>query len=467
MKLKFLGAAETVTGSRTLITHRGQHYLVDCGLFQGSDKKRDLNWDSNFDVKRLDGIFLTHAHIDHSGMLPRVVKLGYKGPIYCSQATFDLCQIMLLDAAHIQEEDARYANETKHSSHNPALPLYTKEDALASLQLFKPIKMDEWHEITPDISIRLTRAGHILGSSFVEINYSVEGNGGFKKITFTGDIGNNRQQTIKGPAYLKESDFLVLESTYGDRLQPKNDPCELLGLFINNIIAKQGVVVIPTFTVGRAQEVLYYIKKLQEDKIIPITPVYVDSPMANSANRVFYDHQEEHKLSIGEDELKGPLCPTKYHEINSTQASKELIQRDGPFIVLSAAGMLTGGRVLHHLKKRLPGKENGVIFVGYMVENTKGRRLQDGAKTIRIHHEEIEVHASIFTIEGLSAHGDYMDMINWLEHFQVLPKCIFLNHGELHASTHFKNILEGKFGVKVHIVKHGEEIDTVKWDWDV
>lgn len=455
MKLSFLGAAQTVTGSRMLLDSNSQCYLIDCGLYQGAKEKRQLNWESNIPWQKLSGIIITHAHIDHSGYIPRLYRLGYRGPVYATPATTDLCRIMLLDAAYLQEEDAKYANDSQYSSHRPALALYTKEDAENCMSLFQSMPRDQWHQLSSDFSFRFQRSGHILGSSFVEFSYP--GEGGKKVISFSGDLGNGRQQTIRPPVYLQESDYLVLESTYGNRMQPRHDPGEELALYLNTILKRGGVAIIPTFTVGRAQEVLYYLQKLEANKKIPSTAVYVDSPMARAANRIFFGHPDEHKPELNGDHLETPICPSRYFEIQTSEESKSLVEREGPAIILSAAGMLTGGRVLHHLKKRLPDRRNGVIFVGYQVEETKGRVLENGVESLRIHHQEVPVRASIFSLQGLSAHADFMDTLDWLKHFKRLPRLIFLNHGELPAARYLKDLIEAEFPtVKVTIPSTNE-----------
>lgn len=421
MKIIFKGAIEAVTGSRTLIEYDRTQFLIDAGLYQGEKSKRLLNWNPQIDVKSLDFIFLTHAHIDHSGLLPKLVKDGYKSPIYCSQGTFDLAEILLLDAAGLQEEDARFANESGYSNHKPATPLYSEKDAKEALKLFQPIKQDEWFSPRPNLSFRLTRSGHIIGSSFIEIMY--QKTNGPCKVTFSGDLGNGRSSILRPPLTILETDYLVLESTYGDRMQSRVDAKDELATILNKILNRGGIALIPAFAVGRAQEVLNTLATLKlENKIPPQIPIYLDSPMSSKATDVFLNHPEEHLGPI--------LFLEKFTATTGSAESQSIQETKNPMIIISASGMLTGGRIMHHLKSRLPDPKNGLIFVGYQAEATKGRLLQNGLKVLRIHHEEIPVNAEIFTIDSLSAHADYLDIFEWLKRFQHRPKKIFLNHGE-------------------------------------
>jgi len=457
MKLKFFGAAGTVTGSKTILEIDGKKWLIDAGLFQGPKDQRILNWEVSSELTNVDGIFLTHAHIDHSGILPKLYREGYRGPIYCTQGTLDLCQVMLRDSAHLQEEDAEFANLSKHSHHKPALPLYTTEDAINVLQQFEVVSRDEWFPIDELISVRFLRSGHIVGSSFVQFQCSTQA--GPQTITFSGDLGNGRSHILRPPVTVNETDFLVLESTYGDRLQPRV-PVELeMELYLKRILNRKGVAVIPAFTVGRTQELLFLINKLMDQNKIPKVSVYVDSPMASSANEIFLKNVEDHILMVENGKIVTPICPQDYHETKSVQDSRDLVEKKGPFIVISASGMVTGGRILHHLKARLPHPENGILFVGYQAHETKGRLLLDGIKSLRIHHEEIPVNAEIFNIEGLSAHADYLDTLEWLSHLKRAPKLIILNHGEHAALRNLKALIESQFNYKVTIAQYLESFD--------
>lgn len=459
MKIRFLGAAESVTGSRTLVSYGNKKILIDAGLFQGAKDSRNLNWYPNINVHKIDMIIVTHAHIDHSGLLPKLWKDGYRGPILCSHATKDLLEIMLLDSAHLQEEDAEFANKTGYSNHIPAVPLYTTEDAKGALTLIKVANMNHWYEIFPNLSIRFNRAGHILGSTFVEMSYKDEEQ--LKTITFSGDLGNGRSRVIRPPTQLKETDYLILESTYGDRLQPRTGVEEKLKEVVNKVFNRGGILIIPAFTVGRTQEILYYLQKLEKEKQIPEIPTFVDSPMANSANKIYLQHKEEHQLEIEGDKIVPPLCPQCFYGITSVEDSIALINKDIPMIVITASGMLTGGRVMHHLKKRLPEKRNAVLFTGYQAEQTKGALLQQGLKSIRIHHEEIEVNAEIYTLDGLSAHADYQDILDWLDNLIRPPKTIFINHGTQKSAGALKEKIIEKYNINIEVIipRYMEEIN--------
>lgn len=453
--IQFLGAAQTVTGSRTVVTYRGKKYLVDCGLFQGPKEKRLLNWEPWIDAKSLSAVFITHAHIDHSGYLPRLVKEGFTGPIYCSPGTADLCEIMLLDSAHLQEEDAKFANKSGYSHHKPALPLYTTQDAQAALKLIRPMTRDAWHEIAPGFSVLFLRSGHILGSSFIKMSFEVEH--GARLLTFSGDIGNGRSEIIKPPVAITESDYMVVESTYGDRLQSRLDPAIEIEKAIREVSQKKSVLVIPAFSVGRTQEILFIIRKLEEAGKVPKLPVFVDSPMANSATDIYLAHPEDHALVIRNGEFQSPICSSCYKAVITADESMLLCMQDGPMVVISAAGMLTGGRIMHHLKHRLNHEENIVLFVGFQPEGTKGRLLLEGLKEIRIHHELIPVEASIRSIDSLSAHADANDIIEWLARLQRPPQMIFINHGEPNSCAALAERVRHELGFNVCIPAPGEK----------
>jgi metallo-beta-lactamase family protein len=432
-KLTFMGAAQTVTGSATLLEYGDQKILVDCGMFQGPKAIRKLNWhiyDSEF-VSRLDAVILTHAHVDHSAMVPKIFQLGYRGPVYCTESTYDLCKILLPDTAYLQQEDAKRLKN--RSSDDYKGPLFSIEEANDSLKLFQPIERNQWFELTQGLSFQLLRAGHILGSSIVQ--FSMSHQNGVRLITFSGDLGNGRQRMIKGPEDGLETDDLILESTYGDRVQSKEPPEEDLARHINQIAKSNGVLVIPAFAVGRTQEILYMIKKLEEDDHIPKLPVYLDSPMALEATSLYLQCTEDLKLEIKEGQLVPPLSPSHFHRVQKMEESMRLMKKSGPMIIISAAGMLTGGRILYHLKERLPHPENILLFVGYQAEETKGHLLQKGLRSIRIHKENIQIRAQIKTLEALSAHADSDELVDWVRKMKRPPKRIFLNHGEKSAQT--------------------------------
>ena len=427
MKLKFIGAAQTVTGSKIEFEYRGFRGLIDCGLFQGPKELRELNWSVLENVKDYQCVLLTHAHIDHSGYLPKLVLDGFQGPIYCSEGTAALAKILLLDAAKLQEEDARYANMSKHSRHDPALPLYEEQDALAAIRKLQVVPLQSWTVLAPDLSFRLVRSGHILGSTFIQLSFMSEQ--GPKIITFSGDVGGGRSEVIREPDLLNETDWLVCESTYGDRTLPPFDPQQLADA-INKVYQRGGTLIIPAFAVGRTQELLYQIYQLELKGLIPDVPVYVDSPMAQKVTALYSQFTDELKLCCGNDELELSLSTRNFKATVTSDDSMLLCMSTEPKIVISASGMLQGGRVLHHLRTKLPDENSGVLFVGYQGEGTKGRLLKNGLRSIRIHHMNVEVNAEIFVIESLSAHADSEELMAWMKGFVKPPEKVFLVHGE-------------------------------------
>ena len=460
---EFLGASQTVTGSKTLLRFGKKEYLVDCGLFQGPPEIRARNWEA-FPIppKEIDGIILTHAHLDHCGFIPRMVKQGFRGPIFCTAGTRDLAEILLLDSAHLQEEDARFANETKHSRHTPALPLYETEDVKRAMPLFKAFELNQWIPLSEECNFKFRRAGHIVGSAFVEIHFNSPGAHGGKKLVFSGDLGHNRSTILKGPDPLGEVDTLVLESTYGGRLHPRENLMADLGEIISRTLGRNGVLLIPSFAVGRTQEILHLIRKLENNGKIPRVPVILDSPLAQRANEVFRKHGEDHIFDSGFLDFERDFFPLAFEAVESTDDSFLACMRSGPLIIVSAAGMLSGGRILHHLKKRLPEEQNTVLFVGYQAEGSKGRFLLDRGKIegqIRIHHQMIPVNAEITSLEGLSAHGDSRDLMDWIQNSPHPEKIrVILNHGSLKASETLRTeLLESKKVLSAEVSSPGTE----------
>jgi metallo-beta-lactamase family protein len=457
MKIKFLGGAGGVTGSKTLVEIGKFQYLVDYGLYQGSSERRERNWEQFYGASRVSAVLLTHAHIDHSGLLPRLWKDGFRGKIYCTRETFKLCEILLADSARIHEEDARYANKKKHSRHKPALPLYTEEEAQEVLKLFEVVDFDKEFELSPDVNVTFFWAGHILGASFIRIRYK-NSEGVEKKIVFSGDVGHNRNVLLKPPVKMCETDYLVLESTYGNKLHARIPAKEVLGIYLNTILKRSGVAVIPSFSVGRTQDVLYLIKQLMDEGKIPKASVILDSPLSKKANKVFNSCFSQR--CIKEDVFnQGEIYPDNLREVETVDESKDIGSAQGPMIIISASGMIDGGRVVHHVKKRITDENNGIILVGYQPEGTKGRFLLDGEKMLRLHKEELPVRASIFYVNSLSAHADYLDMIEWLAESNISPKLIILNHGEEAGSHHFKSLLESQLDVRATVADFGEEFD--------
>ena len=455
MKLKFCGAAQTVTGSQTMVTHRNHSFLVDCGLYQGEKSLRELNWEAPTYLHDIEAIVLTHAHIDHSGLLPRWAKLGWKGPVYCTQATADLLQVLLVDAAKLQEEDAKFANRTKYSNHKPAMPLYEEADAFKALEFLYPLKFNEWQEIFPGISIQLIRAGHILGSSFVQIEYEEKERN--QILTFSGDIGGGHSKIIKPPVSSFETDQMVVESTYGDRCVEGALREEKLSDVINKVVGRGGTLVIPAFALGRTQDLLYSLWQLKNTKRIEDVPIYLDSPMANAVTKVYLTHKDELLLEMNGVGIVEALSSPFFTPVTSTDDSMMLCMSNEPKIVISASGMLQGGRVLRHLLHRLPDENNGVLFVGYQGVGTKGRLLQDGLRKIRIYHQEIDVEAEVFTVEGYSAHGDQNDILSWMKSIRCPISNVFINHGEEKSSEALAQVIQNSFGCSVIVPKLGDE----------
>ncbi len=430
--IHFLGAAGTVTGSRHLLEHEGKRILLDCGLFQGLKAIRKKNWD-RFPVtpRSIDAVVLSHAHIDHTGWLPRLLDEGFKGPIYCTPATRDLCAIMLPDSARLQEEEARYANKKGYSKHHPALPLYTEESALRCIPRMHALPYDRPKELCKGMTVTLHHAGHILGSAIVQVNLE-GGDADGDRVIFTGDLGRPNTPIICDPAEIPRAHTLLLESTYGDRLHESHHPQSDLSDEVERTVAEKRVLIIPSFAIGRTQHILYHLYKLQQASRIPALPIFVDSPMACNATPLYLLHRDEHDPEMARAMLAGEdlLHPNHVEFTRSVEASRAINRHGGPMIIISAAGMATGGRVLHHLKRRLPDPETTVLFVGYQAVGTRGRRLLEGEQSVRIHGVNVPVRARIGQIYGFSAHADYGEVDAWLSHFGRPPKRTFLVHGE-------------------------------------
>lgn len=437
MNLTFLGAAKTVTGSKYLLSTEKQKILIDCGLFQGLKELRSRNWNPfPINPKEIDCVILTHAHIDHSGYIPLLVKNGFTGKIYCSPATQQLCNILLIDSGYLQEEEAKFRNKHALSKHQPALPLYTKADAEKSLKYFSPIEFDTTFTLADNLTITFYRAGHILGASLVQIKQH------HTTLLFSGDLGRPNDILMQPPTVIKAADYLVLESTYGDRLHPHTDPLEELNIAINRTINRGGSIIIPAFAVGRTQAMLYLLHQLKMAQKIPNIPIYLDSPMAISATNLLCQYDDEHNLKPAD---ASKACEIATY-INSVEESKALDSYQTPSIIISASGMLDGGRVLHHLKFFLSDPRNAVLLTGYQAAGTRGEALLHGKKALKIHGEMVPVNAEIIELHNLSAHADYAEILNWLENFKQAPRKVFITHGELGSATSLKNKIEEKFG---------------------
>jgi metallo-beta-lactamase family protein len=451
MKIQFLGAAGTVTGSKYLISSGQSRVLIDCGLFQGLKQLRLRNWAPlPIDPATLSAVVLTHAHLDHSGYLPLLVKEGFRGRIYCTAATFELCKLLLPDSGHLQEEDAEFANRGGFSKHQPALPLYTEEDAEKSLKYFHPVAIDQSVDLGNGLKARLAPSGHILGSAFITLTDGVQ------SVVFSGDLGRPRDPIMAAPRALIEADYLIIESTYGNRLHSRGDPCDELEAVILRTIHRGGVIVVPSFAVGRAQTLLYYLHRLKVQGRIPASlPVFLNSPMAVDVTKLYLRFKNEHRLDAKECEA---TCHAATY-VNSVDESRHLNSLQRPMIIVAASGMATGGRVIHHLKAFAPDARNTILFSGYQAAGTRGAAMLNGAQTIRIHGQDIAVRAELATLSSLSAHADYAETLEWLANFGMPPRKTFITHGEPVAADALRQHIERKLGWTTHIPEHKETVE--------
>jgi len=460
-KITFLGAAGTVTGSKYLLEAEGKRLLVDCGLFEGSKELKQRNWDKlPINPATIDWVLLTHAHIDHTGYLPRLVGNGFRGPIYANAATHELCALLLPDSAHIQVEDAQYAAKKGYSAHKPPLPLYTVPESQAALQQFRLIPRAEPFKISPQFSVRPHDAGHILGSTWLEL--TITENGKQTLIVFSGDVGRYDQPILKDPESPTRADFLLCESTYGDRDHPGGSVVDELADIVNATAKRGGAVVIPAFAVGRTQLLMYYLRELEEQQRIPHLPVFVDSPMAINVTGLYMSHHEDHDAEFSQEETTGNHDPLNCHEVHMTRTvedSKKINDVVSPCIIISASGMITGGRIKHHLAQRLPDSRSTVLLVGYQAEGSGGRALLDGANYLRIHHEQIPVRAKIIEIGQLSAHAGKSELLRWLSGFQAPPRQTFLVHGEPSGLNGLRDAIAAQYKWPVTIPAYQQSID--------
>jgi metallo-beta-lactamase family protein len=460
-KITFLGAAGTVTGSKYLVEAGGKRLLVDCGLFEGPKDLRQRNWDPlPIDPATIDWVVLTHAHIDHTGYLPRLVRSGYHGPIYANPATHELCGLLLPDSAHLQEEDAQFAAKKGYASHKPPLPLYMVVDAQAALKQFQDIPRSDPFTISPQFAVRGHDAGHILGSSWIEL--TITENNKQMLVVFSGDIGRYGEPILKDPEAPTRADFLLCESTYGDRDHPSGSVADELAEVINRVAKRGGAVVIPAFAVGRTQLLMYYLRELEDQQRIPHLPVFVDSPMAINVTGLYAKHTEDHDLQFTQEQLEGNHDPLNMREVHMTRTvdeSKKINEVVTPCIIISASGMATGGRILHHLAQRLPDSRSAVLLVGYQAEASRGRALQDGAKYVRIYGEEVPVRAEIVNIGQLSAHAGKSELLRWLSGFQAPPRQTFLVHGEPVALDALRSAITSQYHWPVTIPAYRQSFD--------
>ena len=459
--ITFYGGVGTVTGSKYLLENNaGTRVLVDCGLFQGPRELRERNWqDPPFDPLSIDAVIITHAHIDHTGWLPRLVNLGYRGPVFTSRGTADLLKILLPDSARLQEEEADYRNRHALTSHAPALPLYYEKDANQTLKQLQPVPNNGVAvEIAAGFKASFMVAGHIMGASLVLVEFEQEP---ALKFLFSGDLGHYDQPIVKDPAEPPACDYLMVESTYGNRLHGDLSPEDQMARIINEGAARNAPILIPAFAVGRTQEVLYLLRQLEEEKRIPILPVAVDSPMAAHATQVYSRWNEEH------DEEYASIVSKKQHPLrthsmitaSSRDESKRLNEMRGARIIISASGMLTGGRVLHHARRILPDENATILFAGYQAAGTVGRRIQDGEREVKIMKNWVPVRCHVEKVEGFSAHADWKGVIRWLEGLPAAPKMLFTTHGEPDAAAAMAEHIRGRFGWNVVIPQYEQRIE--------
>ena len=472
--IQFLGAAGTVTGSKHLINLSGDlsgrdccQVLVDCGLFQGKKEWRERNWQpSPIPPKEIEAVILTHAHLDHSGWIPRLVKEGFSGPIYATPPTIDLCGVLLPDSGHLQEEDAAFYNRKGSSKHKPALPLYTMEEAEQSLQNFRPVEYGKTVQLRPDFSFRFVRAAHILGSCMVEI--SMQQNGKPRALLFTGDIGRVRNQQVapgkvvrSGPAEGENADLLVMESTYGNRDHPTSDARPELAKLIKSTVERGGSVVVPAFAVERTQKLIFLLKDMMDDGEIPQVPVHIDSPMAIKAVNIFLKYSDEFSDEARELISKhgSPLTWKGFFFDTKVEDSKKINDSRFPTIIISSSGMATGGRVLHHLAQRLPDPKNLVLFIGFQAPGTRGFVIKSGAPNVRIFGDEVPIRAQIATLEQFSDHADTPELLSWLRTFKQAPATTYLVHGEPAASSQLQSAIHNGLGWKVEVAQWMQKIE--------
>jgi metallo-beta-lactamase family protein len=463
--IEFWGGVGTVTGSKYLIQTNKARVLVDCGMFQGLKELRERNWqDPPFDPRSINAVLITHAHIDHTGYLPRLVRQGFHGPIYCSRGTADLLKILLPDAGRLQEEEADYRNRHNLTKHQPALPLYTEKDAYASLEFVEPVaNTGEALEVAPGIRASFRISGHILGSSLVllEIDHALADGQG-RRVLFSGDLGHYDQPIIRDPVPPPACDYLLVESTYGDRLHDPEDPKVALARIINDAAQRNAPVLIPAFAVGRTQEIVYLIRELEDEKAIPILPVTVDSPMAAATTTAYANRKEEQDEDYASvlAQQKHPLRTHAMTTASSKQESKRLNDAQGARVIISASGMMTGGRVLHHALRLVPDPETTIVFVGYQAAGTIGRRILDGEKEVKIMGQWVPVRCRVAKIGGFSAHADWAEVLRWLQGLEGSPpRQTFLTHGEPEAAAAMAAHIKEKFGWNVHVPQYGEHVE--------
>lgn len=450
MRMTFLGAAGTVTGSKYLLEQGEQRILIDCGLFQGYKQLRLHNWDPfDLPMRELDAIVLTHAHLDHSGYLPVLARNGYRGPIYASPATCELVKILLRDSARLQEEEAEYANRKGFSRHDPALPLYTLENAERALKLLRPIAFEHPVEIARGVTILLRRAGHILGAATVQVQ------AGGLTLVCSGDLGRPEDPVMFAPQAIEQADYLLVESTYGDRRHPREAPEDLLADVITRTALRRGITLVPSFTVGRAQLLMYHLYRLKQRHAIPDIPIYLNSPMAIDVTRLYQRFGDEHRLS--REECEG-MCHIA-HPVRSTKDSMALDLQRTPAVIIAASGMATGGRVLHHLKSLAPSPINTLLMPGFQAGGTRGARIVAGEPSVRIHGKDVPINAEVVPMQTLSAHADAEEIMQWLRGFKTPPRHTYVVHGEPNASDVLRHRIHDELGWSVSVPEYRDSVE--------
>jgi metallo-beta-lactamase family protein len=456
--LTFLGAARCVTGSKYLLEVNDTRILVDCGLFQGLKELRLRNWEPlPVPASSIQAVVLTHAHIDHSGYLPRLLHEGFAGRVFCTPGTADLCKIVLPDAGRLAEEDAREANRHGYTKHNPALPLFTEADAFGVLGHLQPVGFDRPVPITDDVCVRFVNSGHLLGSAFAVLSLAV--NGG-RQVVFSGDVGRYDRPIVPDPLPVDEADALIVESTYGDRSHAPDEDGAILADLVSDTVKRGGKVIIPAFAIGRAEEVIYWLKRLEEEGRIPTLPVFLDSPMALEALKYYQQRADE--LDPDMQTPRGQLSAfmtRRFQAVTRPQQSAELVASRIPSIVVSSSGMATGGRVLNHLKAALPNARNTVLFSGFQAEGTRGRKLLDGAREMKIHGEMIPVNAQIAQLHSMSAHADAGELLRWMGGFRRTPKMTYVVHGEPQAAETLAAAIGKQLGWQAHVADYLEAVE--------
>ena len=458
--LTFLGAAQSVTGSKYLLEVNSSRVLVDCGLFQGLKELRERNWAPlPVPPETIDAVVLTHAHVDHSGYLPRLFRQGFRGRVFCTPGTADLCRIVLPDSGRLAEEDAREANRHGYSKHSPALPLFTEEDAVQVLARLQPVGFDRPIPVAPGVTVQFTNSGHLLGSAFATLSLSINGGGG-RQVVFSGDVGRYNRPVLPDPSPLESADVLLVESTYGDRAHVPDDDGAKMAEVIARTIDRGGKVIIPSFAIGRVEEIIWWLKRLEEERRIPVVPVYLDSPMAVEALKHYARRSDEldPDLQVVRGEFAA-FVTRRFQTIARPQQSAELVASRIPSIVISSSGMATGGRVLAHLKAALPNPRHTVLFVGFQAAGTRGRRLVDGEREVKIHGQMVPVAASIEQIHSMSAHADGDELVRWLRGVSAPPARVFVVHGEPESAATFADRLGRELGWQASVPKYLDAVE--------